>query len=47
MAKTVGGKYDSKVISVEDTPRSKSDFEVLGIANDAKLQLVPKPDTQR
>jgi len=32
---------------VEDKPTSKSDFKVLGIANDAKLQLVPNPDTER
>ena len=47
IAKIVGGKYDNKVISVEDKATSKSDFKVLGIANDAKLQLVPNPDTER
>ena len=47
IAKIVGGKYDSKVISVEDKPTSKSDDKVLGIANDAKLQLAPNPDTER
>ena len=47
IAKIVGGKYDNKVISAEDKPTSKSDFKVLGITSDAKLQLVPNPDTER
>ena len=46
-AKTVGGKYDNKVIFVEDKATRKRDFKVLGIANDAKFQLVPNPDTER
>ena len=40
-AKIVGGKYDNRAISVEDKPTRKSDFKVLGIANDAKFQLDP------
>jgi len=47
IAKIVCSKYDNKVISVEAKPTSKSDFKVLGIANDAKFQLVPNPDTER
>ena len=47
IAKIFDGKYGNKVISVEDKPTSKSDFKVLGIASDAKFQLVPNPDTER
>ena len=49
IAKIVGGKYNNKVVSVSEagTEKAGKGFKFLGIANDAKFQLVPNPKTER
>lgn len=44
-AKIIGGKYNNQVVSVSE--KSEKGFKYLGIANDAKLQLIPNPKTER
>ena len=38
-------KYNNQVISVSD--KGEDGFKYLGIANDAKFQLIPNPKTER
>ena len=54
IAKIVDGKHGDKVVSVSEKPfdgkatgASTKHFQFLGIANDAKFQLVPNPKTER
>ena len=44
-AKIIGGKYNNQVVSVSE--KSEEGFKYLGIANDAKFQLIPNPKTER
>ena len=43
VAKIIGGKYINTVITMSDS----KGFKQLKIANDAKLQLIPNPKTER
>lgn len=45
-AKIIGGKYNNQIVSVTDNKSDKG-FRSLGIANDAKFQLIPNPKTER
>ena len=47
IAKIVGGKYGDKVVYVSEAGADGKGFKFLGIANDAKFQLVPNPKTER
>ena len=51
IAKIVGGKYGDKVVYVSEAGTEAKtggkNFKFLGIANDAKFQLVPNPKTER
>ena len=45
--KIIGGKYTNQAISVSDKGEGEDMFKYLGIANDAKFQLIPNPKTER
>ena len=44
-AKIIGGKYNNQIVSVSE--KSVDGFKYLGVSNDAKLQLIPNPKTER
>jgi len=48
ICKIIGGKYNNKTIYVSDkADKTDDEFKYLGIANDAKFQLIPNPKTER
>ena len=48
ICKIIGGKYNNKTIYVSDkADKTDDEFKYLGIANDAKFQLIPSPKTER
>ncbi len=44
-AKIIGGKYNNQIVSVSEKP--VDGFKYLGVSNDAQLQAIPNPKTER
>jgi Cdc6-like AAA superfamily ATPase len=44
-AKIIGGRHNNQIVSISD--KSNNGFKYLGIASDAKFQLIPSPKTER